>query len=106
MKNRRNMGNIQMFTTIVIRALAVSFFMTALIELAIIVTDFLLVKAEIYRRSEISFVPRIMYASFAIITAAYLFYQAKPLIQFIIDGVAEDGIVQEPPQNEGAQRTD
>ena len=99
------MTRIQTIATLFIRVFAVSWFVSALVEVGIVILDFVFVRTGIYLRSEIAFVPRIMYAAFATIAAAYLFYQSKPLIDLITKGLDEYEEYDELDENaEEAQR--
>ncbi len=77
----------ELIATIGVRVLGISFLLTAIIEILILATDFVCVKTGMYLRSEVAFVPRVMLAAFYSIAAAYLLYQSKGLVKFLIHGL-------------------
>lgn len=81
------MRNIKTLATLFLRVFAVSYFFSGMIDVAMLIFDYVFVRTGMYLRSEVAFTPRVMAAGFDIVVAAFFFYQSKELIEFVTRGL-------------------
>jgi Sec-independent protein secretion pathway component TatC len=94
------MINYQKIAAIVIRGFAVSFFISTLVEVAIIATDAFFVQAGIYPRSEIAIRPRIMMAAFFFIGSSFLYFKSEFFVEYLMKGLEEPEPREGSPESE------
>jgi hypothetical protein len=84
------MINYEKIATIVVRGFAVSFFISTIVEVAIIATDAFCVRTGVYLKSEIAFRPRVMLAAFFFIGSAFLYFKSKFFVEYVMKGLEDE----------------